>query len=640
MHKEAEGQRHDPLQTFAIPEKSYYKSTALREPKTLIPHILSAHETTTAMDHLRSIMASLGHRQSRNPISFSLGVRLSIGARPIPGGAIGVFQTRIPSVDWELKPFQNARDRFQWRFPDMNLNSFVFLFLLFPLIAPASGAEPGAARRPNILFIMTDDHAAHAISSYGSAVNKTPHLDRIAQEGMRFEQCFVVNSICTPSRAAILTGKYSHLNGVPVFNRFDGSQPTVAKYLQAAGYHTGMVGKWHLGSDPTGFDHWIILPGQGLYFDPAFITSEGRRVIKGYVSDVITDLAVDFLKNRPKEKPFFLMCHHKAPHRPWEPDEKHKAMFAGKEIPEPQTLRDDYATRTEAIGESRQKVFEDMTRRDLKLEPPADLRGQERNRWLQTKPAEVEIQVNGQKKKLTGEELNRWKYQRYMQDYLACVQSVDDNVGRLMGWLEANGLRENTIVIYTSDQGFFLGDHGLYDKRFMYEPSLRMPFIVRWPGVIQAGSVQGSMIINCDFAPTFMDAAGLPVPADMQGRSLIPLLKGQQPTDWRTSMYYRYYHDPGDHNTRAHYGVRTRTHKLIYFWKKDQWELYDLIKDPNEMKNLYNNPAQAGIAAKMKQELFRLKREFKDDDQFALEQPAAGVDGQLPRSNPQQPAKR
>ena len=489
------------------------------------------------------------------------------------------------------------------------------------LVALASPARSGAADRPNILYIMSDDHAAHAISAYGSRVNKTPNLDRLGKEGVRFENCFAVNSICSPSRATILTGKYSHLNGVPTFNRFDGSQPTVAKYLQAAGYYTGMFGKWHLGSDPTGFDKWTILPGQGVYFDPQFVDSDGRRVIKGYVTDIITDLALDFLRDRPKDKPFFLMCHHKAPHRSWEPDEKHRAMFAGKHIPEPATLRDDYATRTDALRECRQKVFDDLTRYDLKLVPPADLQGQARNQWLNVKPTEVEVEVDGKQQKLTGEVLKAWKYQRYLQDYLACVQSVDDNVGRLLDWLDRNDLSKNTVVIYTSDQGFFLGDHGLYDKRFMYEVSIRMPLLVRWPGATKPGTVQAAMAINPDFAPTFMDMAGLPAPADMQGRSLVPLLKGEPPADWRTSWYYRYYHDPGDHNTRAHYGVRTTTHKLIFFWKKDQWEMYDLVKDPDELHNLYHDPAQKEVVAKLKTELYRLKKEVKDDDQFAFTQP-------------------
>jgi len=510
----------------------------------------------------------------------------------------------------------------------------LFVFAASSLPAVAADSKP----RPNILYVMCDDHAAHAISAYGSQVNQTPQIDRLARDGMRFNRCFAVNSICTPSRATILTGKYSHLNGFPVFNRFDGSQPTVAKYLQAAGYHTGMFGKWHLGSDPTGFDEWSILPGQGVYFDPAFLGPQGRRVIPGYVTDIITDLSIEFLQNRPQDKPFFLMCHHKAPHRPWEPDAKHKAMFANRTIPEPATLYDDYATRADAIRECQQKVFQDLTRRDLKLEPPAELKGPDRAQWLSVKPTSVETEIDGKKQTLTGDALNRWKYQRYLQDYLACVQSVDDNVGRLLDWLDQHGLRENTVVIYTSDQGFFLGDHGLFDKRFMYEASVKMPFLVRWPGIARPGAVQEAMAINADFAPTFMDMAGLSVPADMQGRSLVPLLKDQRPADWRTSWYYRYYHDPGDHNTRAHYGVRTETHKLIYYWKKDQWELFDLVRDPNELRNVYNDPAQKERVAQLKTELYRLKKELKDEDQFADRQPPAGVDGQPAGGN--QPGKR
>jgi arylsulfatase A-like enzyme len=500
----------------------------------------------------------------------------------------------------------------------------IFLYVL-SVVLPFSVCK-AADPRPNILFIMSDDHAAHAIGAYGSRVNVTPNLDRLAQAGVRFQNCFCVNSICSPSRATILTGKYSHLNGVPTFNRFDGSQPTVEKYLQAAGYHTGMIGKWHLGSDPTGFDEWTILPGQGVYFDPTFLDRNGRRVYKGYVTDIITDLAIDFLNRRPKDKPFFLMCHHKAPHRPWDPDEKHRALFADKQIPEPATLRDDYATRTDAIRQCRQKVFEDLTRRDLKLQPPAELKGAERAAWLGAKPTEVTLERNGKKETLNGEALNAWKYQRYLQDYLACVQAVDDNVGRLLDWLDKNGLATNTVVIYTSDQGFFLGDHGLYDKRFMYEASIRMPFLVRWPGVAKAGAVQDGMAINTDFAPTFMEIAGLSVPADMQGRSLVPLLKGSPPSDWRTSYYYRYYHDPGDHNTRAHYGIRTTTHKLIYFWKINQWELYDLGKDPDELHNLYTDPNQQELVSKLKAELYRMKKEVKDDDQYANDQPPPGAD--------------
>jgi arylsulfatase A-like enzyme len=495
--------------------------------------------------------------------------------------------------------------------------------LAIVLIAPVTTAD-----RPNIIFIMSDDHAAHAISAYGSRVNQTPNIDRLAREGMLLRNVFVTNSICTPSRAAILTGQYSHLNGVPVFNRFDSTRQNVAKLLQEAGYYTGMIGKWHLGSDPSGFQHWEILPGQGAYFDPVMYTATGEKPYTGrYVTDVITDLGIDFLKQRPGNKPFFLMLHNKAPHRPWEPDELHRRQFADRWIPEPETLWDTYATRTDALHENLQRVMADLTYRDLKIAPPSPLTGAALTAWNTTKPESLAVTRDGQSVTLTGEALARWKYQRYMKDYLATVQSVDDNIGRLLGFLDSSGLAKNTIVIYTSDQGFFLGDHGLFDKRFMYEESLRMPFVVRWPAAIKAGTTSDVMAINLDFAPTFLDAAGVKTPTDMQGRSLLPVLKGRAPADWRTSMYYRYYHDPGDHNTRAHYGVRTRTHKLIHYWKKDQWELFDLTTDPQEMHNLYGQSGQEQLTASLKAELRRLKQAVRDDDQFANEQPPNGVDG-------------
>jgi len=496
----------------------------------------------------------------------------------------------------------------------------------------AAASEAAAAARPNIIFIMSDDHAAQAISAYGSRVNQTPNIDRLGREGLRLDNAFVTNSICTPSRAAILTGQYAHLNGVPVFNRFDSARDTVAKRLQQGGYYTGMVGKWHLGSDPAGFDRWEIFPGQGAYFDPILYTATGEKTYTGgYATDVVTDIAIDFLKTRPAARPFFLMLHHKAPHRPWEPDATHRAQFANRWIPEPETLWDSYATRTDALRENQQRVADDLTRRDLKLEPPADLAGAERTQWLGEKPVTVTIARDGQAVTLTGEALTRWKYQRYMQDYLAVIQAVDDNIGRLLAYLDSSGLAKSTIVIYTSDQGFFLGEHGLFDKRFMYEESLRMPFLVRWPGVIKPGTHSDAMALNVDFAPTFLEAAGLPVPPEMQGRSLVPVLRGQVPRDWRTSMYYRYYHDPGDHNTRAHYGVRTRTHKLVYYWKKDQWELFDLVHDPSEMNNLYGQPGQDELTKTLKAELARLKAAVKDDDQFANDQPPNGVDGPVAR---------
>jgi len=476
---------------------------------------------------------------------------------------------------------------------------------------------------------MADDHAYHAISAYGGRLNQTPNLDRLAKEGMRFDRCFVVNSICTPSRATILTGLYSHLNGCPTFNRFDGTQPTAAKMLQKAGYHTGMVGKWHLGSEPTGFDHWTVLPGQGVYNDPAFLTPEGRKVIRGYVTDVITDLGIAFLEQRPKDKPFFLMLHHKAPHRDWTPDAKNRELFAQRTIPESPTLWDDYSGRTDALRENRQTIARDLTHRDLKIPPPPGTKaGPDTQRWWQTVPTQVVVTQNGVAKTLIGKELTQWKYQRYMQDYLACIQGVDDNVGRLLAYLDQSGLLDNTVIFYTSDNGFFLGDHGMYDKRFMYEESLRIPLLVRWPGVVKPGSASDALVLNVDFPETFLDLAGVKPPSFMQGRSLRPLLENGKPRNWRTSFYYRYYHDPGHHNTWAHYGIRTETHKLIYFWKKDQWEFYDLVSDPQEMRNLYGDPSQTRTVAALKRQLLKLKKAVKDEDQFAEVQPPDGVDGQ------------
>ena len=506
------------------------------------------------------------------------------------------------------------------------------LAVLLALGAAGRDLDAQRSERPNIIFIMTDDHAAHAIGAYGSRVNQTPHLDRLAREGALFTSVFATNSICTPSRAAILTGQYSHLNGVTMFNRFDSGKMTVARRLQAGGYHTGMIGKWHLGSDPVGFDRWEILPGQGVYNDPIFYTATGEKTYTGqYATSVITDLALDFIATRPKGKPFFLMMHHKAPHRPWEPTSEHAAHFASQRIPEPVTFWDGYETRTDALHDNQQRVADDLTNRDLKLPQPPGLTREGLAAWNSEKPTTVTIERDGQRLTLTGEALVRWKYQRYMQDYLATVQSVDDSVGRVLDLLDRSGLAKNTLVVYTSDQGFFLGDHGLFDKRFMYEESIRMPFLVRWPAAIKAGTRSDALSLNIDFAPTFLDVAGRPAATEMQGRSLLPVLRGRPPAAWRTSMYYRYYHDPGDHNTRAHYGVRTRTHKLIYFWQKDQWELFDLANDPYEMHNLYGQPGQDALTASLKQELSRLKRQVRDDDQLANEQLPNGVDGPVAR---------
>jgi arylsulfatase A-like enzyme len=516
------------------------------------------------------------------------------------------------------------------------MKHFLLLAILLIGFAPQPSVR-AAESKPNILFIFSDDHAQHAVSAYGSKVNQTPHIDRLAKEGVRFKNSFVLNSICTPSRATLLTGQYSHLNDVPVFNRFDGARDNVAKRMQAGGYHTGMIGKWHLGSDPTGFDRWIVLPGQGVYWNPSFLVSGRKLTIEGHCTDITTDLGIEFLKTRPKDKPFFLMLHQKAPHRAWEPDERNKAIFKDRIIPEPETLWDDYATRPGALPANRQTVARDLTRRDLKLVPPSDLKGPALNQWLNAVP--MEVVVDGQT--LTGKDLVKWKYQRYMQDYLACVQGVDDGVGKVLDYLDQAGLAKNTIVIYSADNGWYLGDLGLYDKRFMYEPGLQVPLLARGPG-IRAGHVPVEFVSNLDLAPTFLDLAGLQVPASMQGRSLAPLLRGETPAGWRTSIYYRYYHDPGHHNTAAHLGVRTATHKLIHYWKTGVYEMYDLTRDPTEQRNLLYSAADAsqpGVAAKfaeLKAEIARLQKEYKDDGQYADPStwPKTGSDGPFDDKQP------
>ena len=398
--------------------------------------------------------------------------------------------------------------------------------------------------RPNILFIMTDDHAAHAMSCYGSRINETPNLDRIAHGGMRFDNCFCTNSLCEPSRAAILTGTYNHVNAVTTIGaHIDNRQENVAKVLQRNGYQTAVVGKWHLGQGeahwPTGFDYWNILQGQGPYFDPEMVKNGEKVQYEGYKTDLITDLSLDWLKERDKDKPFFMMYQHKAPHRPWDPDEKHANMYEDIDIPEPETFNDDYKNRAAAAGAAQMTVAEHLTERDLKQPVPEGL---------------------------TPAEEKSWKYQRYIKDYLRCVASVDDNVGRVLDYLEEEGIADDTIVIYTSDQGFFLGDHGWYDKRFMYEESLRMPFIIRYPQEIKAGSVNGDIITNVDFAAMFLDYAGIEAPERFQGRSFRPLLEGSTPADWPQSMYYRYWMHLAHHHVYAHYGVRTHRYKLIYYY--------------------------------------------------------------------------
>ena len=468
-------------------------------------------------------------------------------------------------------------------------------------------------KRPNIIFIMTDDHASHAMSCYGSRINKTPNLDRIAKEGMLFNNSFCTNSICAPCRAVILTGKYSHLNGI-IDNRkkFDGTQQTFPKLLQKVGYKTAMIGKWHLKTDPTGFDYWNVLPGQGAYYNPAMKEMGQQRKYTGYVTDIITDHALRWLKERDQDKPFCLMYQHKAPHRRWEPGPNHLTMYDDVTIPEPDNLFDDYSNRGRAAKEQDMSIEKTMTPNDLKLTPSRkNLTPEQKRLWDAAYGPKNEA---FKKANLQGKELVRWKYQRYIKDYLRCIASVDDNVGRVLDYLDESGLAENTVVFYTSDQGFYLGDHGWFDKRFMYEESLRMPLLVRYPREIKAGSVSDDIVLNLDFGATFLDFAGVPVPDDMQGESIRKVLQGKTPGEWRKSMYYHYYEYPAVHSVKRHYGVRTGRYKLIHFYHDiDEWELYDLKKDPKEMNNVFGNPEYADIVKELKDELQALREKYKDD---------------------------
>jgi arylsulfatase A-like enzyme len=484
------------------------------------------------------------------------------------------------------------------------------LFAVLPCLAVAAET---ANRRPNIVLILADDHAYQAVSAYGGKLNRTPHIDRIANEGMRFDRCLVTNSLCGPSRACILTGKYSHLNGFfnNTNNRFDGSQTTFPKLLQAAGYQTAIVGKWHLVSEPTGFDYWQILPGQGQYYEPPMIDNGTPTRHKGYITDVITDVSLDWLKNgRDGDRPFLLMCQHKAPHREWEPSTKYLADGDDREYPEPETLFDDYSGRGVAERSQAMTIARTMTNRDLKLTPPATLTPDEREQWDAYYGPRNEA---FRKAKLAGADLVRWKYQRYLHDYLACVASIDESVGRVLDYLKSAGLEDNTIVVYSSDQGFYLGEHGWFDKRWIFEESLRTPLLVRWPGVIEPGSVNRDIVSNLDFAETFLDACGVAVPDEMQGHSLMPLLRGQTPDDWRKSFYYHYYEYPGPHDVRRHYGVVTDRYKLVRFYEPevDYWELFDLRTDPHEMRSVYDEAEYAESRQTLAVELDRLRKELE-----------------------------
>ena len=490
------------------------------------------------------------------------------------------------------------------------VSTTAFLVLALLTLAGTACREAEPERPPNILFVFTDDHASHAISAYGSRINKTPNIDRLAKEGTLFQNCFVTNSICAPSRAVILTGKHSHLNGV-VDNRreFDGSQQTFPKLLQQAGYQTAMIGKWHLKTDPTGFDYWEVLIGQGPYYNPPMIRNGTKVDHEGYTTHIITDLALDWLETkRDKSKPFLLMYQHKAPHRNWSPGPEYLSMYDDVEIPEPPTLFDDYETRGTAARTQEMTVANHFRPSDLKLEPPSNLTEQQLELWNAAYGPKNEAFKEAN---LAGDDLVRWNYQRYIKDYLRSVAAVDDNLGRVLDYLDFNGLAENTVVVYTSDQGFYLGDHGWYDKRFMYEESLRMPLLVRWPEVVKAGAEEANLVQNLDFAPTFLEIAGASIPEDMQGESLVPLLRGQDPSDWRKSVYYHYYEWPAVHMVRRHYGVRTDRHKLMYYYNLDEWELYDLGTDQLETQNLYGNADYAGKVGELKIELARLRQLYQ-----------------------------
>ncbi len=481
------------------------------------------------------------------------------------------------------------------------------------ILAPTD-SRAADRKRPNIVFIFSDDHAYQAIGAYNDPRRpvETPNIDRIGREGMRFDRCVVPNSICGPSRASVLTGKYSHINGFynNTNSRFDGSQPTFPKMLRASGYQTALIGKWHLVTEPTGFDDWHILPGQGAYYNPPMIRNGERVRHQGYVTDLITDFSLDWLKARDRSKPFLLMVQHKAPHREWEPALRHLGHDGDRRYPEPGTLFDDYAGRGKAERDQDMTIAATMTARDLKLTPPADLSPDQRRAWdSYYEPRNAAFRRDNPQ----GRDLVRWKYQRYMHDYLGCVKAVDEGVGRLLKYLDDEGLAEDTIVVYSADQGFYLGEHGWFDKRWIFEESLRAPLLVRWPGVARAGGVSPRLVSNVDFAETFLEAAGLPIPADMQGRSLVPLLKGGEPADWRSSFYYEYYEYPIPHRVRPHYGVVTDRYKLVHFIRSDvdYWELFDLKTDPHELRNIHDDPANARVVADLKAEIARLRAELK-----------------------------
>lgn len=511
---------------------------------------------------------------------------------------------------------------------------------LFTVIILGSSRLIQAADQPNILFIFTDDHAPHAIGAYDGwlkSVNPTPNIDQLARQGMVFRNSFCTNSICGPSRAVILTGVHNHINGfMHNGNNFDGSQETFPKLLQRAGYETAILGKWHLKSDPQGFDYWRVLPGQGDYYNPVLLSADGKTQIRGYCTDIVTDLALDWLRDRPdQDRPFMLMCQHKAPHRCWMPPLRHINLYDDIRIPEPPTLFDRWRDNASPARFQEMEIDRHMNIVfDLFADRPAGFDPTAGRSVDRSGVANLKRMTPGQRKiwdagfgpknrqltqaRLTGQDLVRWKYQRYAKNYLRCVKGVDESVGRLMAYLKETGLEENTIVIYCSDQGFYIGDHGWYDKRWMYEESLKMPFIVKWPGVVEPGSTCDAMIQNLDYAPTFVEIAGADPSERMQGRSLVPLLKDERPEDWRKSLYYHYYEYPSVHMVPRHRGIRTQRYKLIHFYQFDEWEFYDLREDPDELINAYGQARHAQTIADLKQQLAELQEAYKDDSDISV----------------------
>jgi arylsulfatase A-like enzyme len=498
------------------------------------------------------------------------------------------------------------------------------------------------AEKPlNILFIFSDDHAPNAIGAYNGwlrSLNPTPEIDKLAAEGMVFENSFCTNSICGPSRAVIQTGKHSHKNGfMNNGNSFDWNQQTFPKLLQKAGYQTAIYGKSHLKGKPQGYDDWAVLPGQGLYYNPDLITPEGTKQVEGHCTDVVTDLAVDWLKKkRDPSKPFMLMVQHKAPHRNWMPALRHLSLYDDIDIPEPPTLFDRYEDNAPPARHQEMEIDRHLDLHyDLFLDLTADFKGeptqgnQDRSAFHNMKrmtpeqmkawrdyygPQDRAFHEAG----LKGKDLVRWKFQRYAKNYLRCVRGVDESVAILRRTLADLGLDQNTVVIYSSDQGFYIGDHGWYDKRWMYEESLMMPLIVSWPGVTSPGSRNRDLVQNLDYASTFLEMAGAPIPGDIQGRSLVPLLKGKTPDDWRGAIYYHYYEYPSVHMVPRHYGIRTHRYKLMHFYQfGDEWEFYDLDTDPDELTNQYDNPYYADEIRDVRAQLDALRKFYEDDSDIS-----------------------